>query len=82
MSEVRGSNTSSQMITIYVRLLDEGTAVYRPVPALAQDASTCVLCGTDIYNPAVENWEFLPGTRVGYEKRVLDGEAVFVAVRR
>ena len=52
------------METIYVRLLGEGTDVYRPVPADRICASVFVVGGETIRDPENEEWEFLPGTKV------------------
>lgn len=79
MSAEKASNTDASMITIYVLLVDEGTVVYRPVPASRENAGVCLLRGEDIYDKEIETWEFPPGSRVSYELRQLDGEMVFVA---
>ena len=75
--------------TVYVRLLGEGTEVFRPVPALIFPDSQSVLQGQEIFDPEDENWEFLPGSIVRVpgsivqvEERVLSGERVLVAVRK
>jgi hypothetical protein len=52
------------MDTIYVRLMGEGTEVYRPVSAQLVSSSIFVLGGQDTYNPDDEEWEFLPGAKV------------------
>ena len=67
---------------IYVALLDEGTDVWRPVPAYRIDASTYVLLRPDDYDPADEVWQFPPGTMVACEtRRTSDGE-ILAAVRQ
>jgi len=60
MSADRGSDTEHEVI--YVRLLDEGTEVWRPVNAkqLAMD----LYCIEEETVPSEENWEFRPGTVV------------------
>ena len=67
-------------VTFYVRLLGEGVQVYRPVPALKKASNVYVIGGVDIYDPEDEEWEFLPGTHVVVEKRMLEGESVLVAI--
>ena len=63
MSGVTGSNTE----TVYVRLLDEGVDVWRPVSARR--------LGPDLFelsteaSPEDEIWEFAPGSRVVVETR-------------
>jgi hypothetical protein len=69
------------METIYVRLLGEGTDVYRPVPAERICASVFVVGGENIRDPEDEEWEFLPGARVYVVTRNLSGESVLVAIR-
>lgn len=80
MSEAMGSSTSG-IETVYVRLLDEGTTVYRPAAARMVSNSTAELLKPNDYDDAVEAWEFAPGTAVVVEERELQGEIVRVAVR-
>lgn len=68
--------------TIYIRLLNEGTTVYRPVPASQITSNIYILNGADIYDPEVEEWEFVPGSRVIVEKRQLEKGEVLVAVAK
>ncbi len=67
---------------IYIQLLNEGTEVYRPVPAIKIKNNIYKLQGFDIYNPEDEIWEFSPGTYVQVEKRNLDGENVLIAIQK
>jgi len=67
---------------IYIQLLDEGTKVYRPVPAIKIENNIYKLQGFDIYDPEDEIWEFSPGTYVKVEKQYLDGEDVLIAVQK
>jgi hypothetical protein len=69
------------MSTVYVRLLGEGTEVYRPVPAEGISPSVFILGGQDIHNVDDEEWEFLPGDQVEVETRSLSGESVLVATK-
>jgi hypothetical protein len=69
------------MSTVYVRLLGEGTTVYRPVPAKRVSPSVFVLGGKDIHNVDDEEWEFLPGATVEVETKTLSGECVLVAIK-
>ncbi len=66
--------------TVYVRLLNEGVQVYRPVSALQTGINIYELRGADIYNPEDEEWEFLPGSRVVVEERILEGQKALVAI--
>jgi hypothetical protein len=60
----------SQTVPVYVRLLNEGTDVSRPAPALLQKDGSYLLFATDGYDPQDEKWEFFPGTRVICEKKI------------
>lgn len=68
------------MTTIYIRLLDEGTEVFRPTSAEPVGALFKVL-PTSNYDPQDEKWEFVPGSVVKCEKRKLQGDEVLVAVK-
>ncbi|RYG60762.1 hypothetical protein EON80_24445 [bacterium] len=70
------------LVTVYVRLLNEGTTVYRPVSAYFVSDELALIAPAADYDGESEEWEFAPG-----EKVVLDwfdfGEGeVLVAVRR
>jgi len=57
---------------IYVRLLNEGTAVFRPV--LSQELRPMVfVLGADEYDPNDEEWEYPPGTLVCVEAHEFEG---------
>ena len=70
------SNTEANMFTVYVQLLEEGTLVYRPVPARKSADGKCIVEGHDIYDQAVETWAFPPGSLVSYEFKKLTDEIV------
>jgi hypothetical protein len=55
-----------QRQTIHVALADEGTAVWRPVPALVLTSDTFLVLGEP---PNEESWRFPPGTIVRCEQR-------------
>lgn len=65
---------------IYIRLLTEGTIVYRPVSAHRIKDHIYEVKGYDIYDPEDEIWEFPPGSHVLVEERNMDGDLVWVAV--
>lgn len=69
------------MTTIYIRLLDEGTEVFRPTSAESVEGSLFKVLPTSDYDPEDERWEFVPGSVVKGEKRRLDGDEVMVAIR-
>jgi hypothetical protein len=65
---------------IYVRLLDEGTDVFRPVKAVAiSNEYYCILL-TEEFDPTDENWEFKPGHLVRVEKKDFHGVSGYLAV--
>lgn len=65
---------------IYVALMDEGTPVWRAVPAEEVAEGAFVLLGT---MPEGEHWEFVPGTYVRCVERTFsDGSRGLVAVER
>lgn len=80
MSEVKDSNT--ELSRVYVRLLDEGTLVFRPSPAEFLGNQRARLIAPPGYDPEDEDWEFEPGSIVRVELRQLDGVDEFVAVAR
>ena len=67
---------------IYIQLLNEGTKVYRSVPAYEIEKNVYKIGGYEIYDHEDEVWEFSPGTIVIVEKQNLEGETVFVAVEK
>ena len=67
---------------MYVQLLNEGTKVYRPVPAVEISDSIYEIQGFEIYDPDDENWEFPPGSQVFVKEQDLDGEIVLVAIKK
>lgn len=66
---------------IYIQLLEEGTKVYRPVPAIEIESNIYKVQGFEIYDPDDENWEFPPDTYVLVEEQKLDNQSVLVAIK-
>jgi hypothetical protein len=66
--------------TVLVRLLGEGTVVYRPCPATRIADKVYRLGTSEGYDPEDEHWEFPPGSTVRCEATTLDGSMVMVAV--
>ena len=64
--------------TIYVRLLGEGTEVYRPVSAVRDDGMY-YLIAPDGYDANDECWEFPPGSKVLCRETLVGGKVVCVA---
>lgn len=72
--------TSTDTI-VHVRLLDEGTDVWRPVPAAALPGGVFQLAEPADYNRNTETWEFPLYAKVKcIPKRFADGEEGLVAV--
>ena len=69
-----------EMTTIYIRLLDEGTEVFRPTSAEPAGDGLFKVLPTSNYNPQDEKWEFVPGSLVKCVNRKLEGEEALVAV--
>ncbi len=69
------------MTTIYIRLLNEGTEVFRPTTAEPVGGAQFKVLPTSNYDPEDEEWEFVPGSLVECEQRKLEGEEVLVAVK-
>ena len=67
--------------TVYVKLLDEGVDVWRPVPAEDLGQRRYRILPTDNYDPDDETWEFLPGTAAVCEPRQLSDGIYLVAIR-
>ncbi len=82
MWEGRDLNIKLKMKIIYVKLLDEGVEVYRPVPAIKKENDIYEIQGYDTYDMDDETWEFVPGSCVLVEKQILNGEKVLVAISK
>jgi len=68
------------MEEIYVKLLNEGTEVYRPVPAKRISESVYLINDSATYDATDETWEYPPGSRVQVTRRALSGELKLVAI--
>jgi hypothetical protein len=66
------------MSIVYVRLLEEGTDVYRPVPAEQISPEVFVLSSQEV--PGDEVWEYPPGTRVKVAMKTLSEGRVPVVI--
>jgi len=70
------------MEKIYVKLLNEGSLVYRPVNAQHISKGIYLIDETNDYNSDDEIWEFAPGMTVNVELRQLDDHKVIAAISR
>lgn len=66
-----GLSESHLLKTVYVRLIDEGTAAWRPTQAEEVGQGLYRLLPTENYDPEDEVWEFPPGAVVRCEVRTL-----------
>ena len=66
---------------IYVKLLDEGVLVYRPVTAIKLAENIYRLESNVDYDPLDEKWEFPPGSKVITSEKELEGTIVLVATK-
>lgn len=65
-----------------MQLMNEGTIVYRPVPAFVIEKDVYLLGEDKDCDHEDEVWEFLPGDCVAVEERNLqNGKKIYVAVR-
>lgn len=72
----------SNIEKVFVRLLDEGTNVMRPVAAQKVGGGVFHLLETLGYDPEYETWEFLPGSFVRCEPAVCGEEKILMAVQQ
>ncbi len=66
---------------IFVRLLEEGTDVWRPTQAESLGDSCFRVLAPPGYDAEDESWEFVPGSIVVCRSEVRWGEAVLIADR-
>lgn len=78
MSVAMTSNTDVTLV--YVRLMGEGTTVFRPTKAVCLGQAVVRLLASANYDPDDEDWEFKPGSVVRTEQRILDGANANVVV--
>ena len=61
------TTSSTEIPLVYVRLLGEGTVVFRPTAATSIGPDTVRLLTPNGYDPEDEDWEFKPGAVVRIE---------------
>lgn len=66
---------------VYVKLLNEGTEVWRPVPAEELIDGVFRLTEDPAIKPDDEVWQFDPGSSVSCERRTLSVGDCWVAVK-
>ncbi len=80
MSVETGSSTSA--VEIFIPLLNEGTDVLRPTQGLVLGPNEVQILATPDYDPTVEEWEFLPGSKVKCVLEIRGGRELLVARHR
>jgi hypothetical protein len=75
-------DSSINAVEVYVPLLNEGTNVLRPTTGLLLAADVVQVLPTSDYDPAVEEWEFPPGSKVACVTENRGGRELLVARRR
>ncbi len=71
--------SSINAIEVYVPLLNEGTNVLRPTTGLLLGENVVQVLPTSDYDPAVEEWEFPPGSKVKCVTETRGGRQLLVA---
>ena len=73
---------STDPIVLYIRLLNEGTDVLRPTTGVVLGQNVVQVLATSDYDPAIEEWEFPPGSQVRCVSEIRGGREVLVARHR
>jgi len=74
--------SSTDVLTVYVALLNEGTSVVRPTQAVKLGKNLYRVLPTQDYDPNDEEWEFPPGSVVECTLENRSGQEILVATRR
>jgi hypothetical protein len=77
-----GMVSSTNTVEVYVRLLNEGTDVLRPTTGLLLGPDVVQVEATVDYDPATEEWEFPPGSKVRCVSENRGGHRLLVARQR
>jgi hypothetical protein len=80
MSVEMGSSTKT--VEIFIPLLNEGTDVLRPTQGRILGTNEIQVLPTPDYDPAIEEWQFPPGTKVRCERESRGGRELLVARQR
>jgi hypothetical protein len=74
--------SSTNVIELYIPLLNEGTDVLRPTTGLLLGHNIVQVLATVDYDPGVEEWEFPPGSKVKCISETKGGRKLLVARQR
>ncbi len=70
---------STNLTTLHIPLLNEGTDVLRPTTGLFVAPDVVRVQATDDYDPDIEEWEFPPGSEVRCIAELRGGVQILVA---
>lgn len=73
-----GPDSSTERITVYVPLLNEGTDVIRPTEGIVIGPNEVRLLEPPGYDPETETWAFLPGAEVKWKEIERNGQLIRV----
>jgi hypothetical protein len=68
--------------TIYVKLLNEGTDVWRPVEAKKIDSDIYEISSNNKYNNDLEEWQFPPNSKVICVSERKNDKDIKIAIRK
>jgi hypothetical protein len=75
-------DSSISAVEVFIPLLNEGTDVLRPTRGIRLAPNEVEVLATPDYDPAVEEWQFPPGSKVACATEVRDGRKLLVARHR
>ena len=74
--------SSTRTVELYIPLLNEGTEVLRPTKGLLIESDAVQVLATADYDPAIEEWEFPPGSKVKCVSEIKGDRTLLVARQR
>ncbi len=74
--------SSTNVVEVYVPLLDEGTEVWRPTTGVLLAPDVVQVLPTADYDATLEHWQFPPGTKVRCVSENKGGRSILVARHR
>ena len=77
-----GTDSSTKTVDLYIPLLNEGTEVLRPTKGLLVESDAVQVLATADYDPAIEEWEFPPGSKVKCVSEIKGDRTLLVARQR
>ena len=72
----------TKTVEVYVPLLHEGTEAVRPTTGTLLGPNVVQILATIDYDSSVEEWEFLPGSKVQCVSEMRGGRKVLVARKK